>query len=45
MNVTKKGIFQGSGDGFFNPEKDMTRAEFAGIMIRYCKLYKIVPIL
>ena len=39
-----KGILEEPEDNCINPGGTMTRAEFAGIMLRYCKLYNIVPI-
>jgi len=38
------GILEKPENNCINPGGTMTRAEFAGIMVRYCKLYNIVPI-
>ena len=38
------GILEKPQDNCIKPGSTMTRAEFAGIMLRYCKLYNIVPI-
>lgn len=35
MNMTKMGLFSGTGDGKFSPNNTMTRGEFLTVVIRY----------
>lgn len=35
MNMTKMGLFSGTGDGKFSPNNTMTRGEFLTVVVRY----------
>lgn len=42
--LSKLGVYQGNGEGLFEPDRTMTRAEFATTLVRLAKILKYAPI-